>query len=159
MRVYFDNNIASGRVVQDLGPEQMAALCEIELAHDRGVIKRVTSRESWREQERSPEPIRGALHDARAELSVVATDHVVLGFSEISGPLGTVAAYPLVTDIVDAALFADLKAVGLKDADARHLMYAFSNDCVRFVTLDRDFLNRRELLNTRCNPLRIVTTP
>ena len=31
----------------------MSALREIELAHERQVIKRVTSRESWREQDRT----------------------------------------------------------------------------------------------------------
>ncbi len=63
---------------------------------------------------------------------------------------------PLVTDIIDEQLFARLKAAGLKDADARHLMYAAANGCDRFVTLDPDFLNGREVLQAHCQGLRIV---
>jgi hypothetical protein len=60
------------------------------------------------------------------------------------------------TDIVDEALFADLKGIGLSDSDAKHLMYAFTNACDRFVTLDPDFLDRRASLDARCQSLRIV---
>lgn len=156
MRVYLDNNIASGLVAGDLGDEQMRALREIDRAHNLGVIEVVTSRESWREQDQAKEPLRGVLREARAELAVVAADHRVLGFSELSGPHGTTAVNPIVTDIANPTLFSDLSILGLKHADARHLMYACENSCLRFVTLDRDFLNRKEPLNRRCAPLRIV---
>ena len=142
MRVYYDNVIASGLVTGKIWPEpERAALCEIEAAHSNGTIKRVTSRESWREQERTRDDIRRAqLHSARDLVSVVQDDHRVLGFSNIEGPYGTVVTNPLVTDLVDEALFKDLQALGLKEADARHFMYAASNGCERFVTLDSDFL-------------------
>jgi hypothetical protein len=65
-------------------------------------------------------------------------------------------AYPFVSDIVDEALFSDLKKIGLRDADARHLMYASVNACVRFVTLDPDFLSRRAALEARCSNIKIV---
>jgi predicted nucleic acid-binding protein len=158
MRVYLDNVAASGRVLGDLAPaSEMEALEEIERAHSTGRIKRVTSRESWREQERTKDPMKHAkLAAARAEVSVVATDHVVLGFGNLGGPYGTTVAYPLVSDIVDDALFSDLKRIGLRDADARHLMYAFVNACERFVTLDADFLDRRAALEARYYTLRIV---
>jgi hypothetical protein len=51
---------------------------------------------------------RDTLEAARGELSAVANDHIVQGFSELSGPYGTIATNPIVTDIVDAALFANL---------------------------------------------------
>ena len=71
--------------------------------------------------------------------------------------MGTIAVTPIITDIVDEALFADLKGIGLNDSDAKHLMYAFKNACDRFVTLDPDFLDRRASLEARCQALRIVT--
>jgi len=158
MRVYLDNVAASGRVVGDLAPAaEMEAVREIERAHSTGTIKRVTSRESWREQERTEDPVKRAkLEAARGEVSVVATDHVVLGFSNLSTPQGTTAVNPMVTDIVDEALFNDLKSIGLHDSDARHLMYAVANACDRFVTLDPHFLDRRAALEARCPSLRIV---
>lgn len=158
MRVYLDNVAASGRVVGDLAPPtEMEALRDIEEAHSAGTIKRVTSRESWREQDRTKDSAKRAkLEAARGEVSVVATDHVVLGLSDVGGPHGTTVVTPIVTDIVDEALFADLRSMGLQDSDARHLMYAVANECVRFVTLDPDFFDRQAALEARCPSLRIV---
>ena len=156
MRAYLDNVAASGRILGDLEVE-MKALQEIERAQSSKKVKLVTSRESWREQERTRDPERRTrLEASRDEVSAVANDHVVLGFSNVMGPYGTVAANPIVSDVVDDALFADLKKIGLRDADARHLMYAVVNTCDRFVTLDRDFLDRREALEARCQTIRIV---
>jgi hypothetical protein len=109
MRVYYDNVIASGLVTGDLAPEaETAALCEIEAAHAAGFIKRVTSRESWREQERTRDDIkRYPLESARGLVSVVQADHRVLGFASLDGPFGTVASSPIVTDLVDEGLFMD----------------------------------------------------
>ena len=159
MRVYLDNVAASGRVVGDLVPgAEMEALRRVESAHSAGILKMVTSRESWREQERTKDPVkRATLEAARGEVSAVGTDHVLLGFNHLTGPYGTIAVTPIITDIVDEALFADLKGIGLNDSDAKHLMYAFKNACDRFVTLDPDFLDRRASLEARCQALRIVT--
>jgi len=159
MRVYLDNVAASGRVVGDLVPAaEMEALRRIESAHSAGILKMVTSRESWREQERTKDPVKRAkLEAARGEVSAVATDHVLLGFNHLEGRYGTIAASPIITDIVDEVLFADLKRTGLSASDAKHLMYAFANACDRFVTLDPDFLDRRASLEARCQSLRIVT--
>jgi hypothetical protein len=158
MRVYLDNVAASGRVLGDLTPAvEMEALRQIEEAHRTGVIKHMTSRETWREQERTKGPAKRAkLEAARGEVSVVATDHMVLGLHTVMGAHGTTVVGPLVTDVVDDALFADLTALGLEAVDARHLMYAASNACVCFVTPDPDFLDRRLALESRCQPLRIV---
>lgn len=158
MRVYLDNVAASGRVVGDLAPpSEMEAMRQIEAADSAGKLKMVTSRESWREQERTKDPVkRATLEAARDEVSAVATDHALLGFSHLSGPYGTVAVTPIITDIVDEALFADLKALGVSDSDAKHFMYAVTNTCDRFVTLDTDFLDRRAELQARCPSLRIV---
>jgi len=158
LRVYLDNVAASGRVLGDLAPDtEMDAVRVIEAAHAGGHLKMVTSRESWREQEQTSDPIkRATLAAARGEVSVVATDHTVMGFSNVESPTGTTAANPIVTDIVDEALFRDIKTIGLDDGDAKHLMYALVNNCQCFVTLDHDFLDRRDLLEVRCKPIRIL---
>jgi predicted nucleic acid-binding protein len=157
MRVYYDNVIASGLIARDLAPEELAALREIEAAHQAGTIKRVTSRESWREQERTCDAARrDQLEAARDLVSVVQADHRVLGFENLVGPSGTIATNPIVSDLVDESIFADVTALGLKSADARHFMYAAVNNCQRFVTLDPDFLDRRSLLENRCPSLRVV---
>jgi hypothetical protein len=158
MRVYLDNVAASGRVVGDLAPTaEMEALRSIERAQSAGILKMVTSRESWREQERTKDPVKRAqLEAARGEVSAVATDHILLGSNHLTGPYGTIAVTPIITDIVDKALFADLKSIGLQDTDAKHLMYAVVNICNWFVTLDHDFLDRRATLEARCQSLRIV---
>jgi len=137
MRVYLDNVAASGRVVGDLTPaEEMEALRRIESAHSAGIIKIVTSRESWREQERTTNPVKRAkLEAARSEVSVVANDHVVLGFfSPLTNRYGSVVIAPIITDIVDEALFADLRGLGLDDSDAKHL----SSSPVEEVGVERD---------------------
>ena len=146
-------------VTRDIMPEaELASVNEIEAAHAAGIIKRVASRESWREQERTRDSDRRSqLKSARDMVSVVQTDHRVLGFATLDGLSGTVSSSPVVTDLVDEALFVDLRAMGLKDADARHFMYAASNSCDRFVTLDPDFLDRRRLLERRCPSLMVVT--
>jgi predicted nucleic acid-binding protein len=159
IRVYYDNVIASGLVTGKMWPDtEKAALSEIETAHEKRTIKRVTSRESWREQERTQDHTRRAqLQSARDLVSVVQADHRLLGFSNIDGPYGTVATNPIVTDVVDESLFKDLLSLGLKQSDARHFMYAAANSCDRFVTLDSDFLDRRQLLQARCPSLVFVT--
>jgi predicted nucleic acid-binding protein len=158
MRVYYDNVIASGLITGDVAPEaEMAALREIERADAAGTLKRVTSRESWREQERTRDAARRSqLEAARDLVSVVQADHRVVGFENVAGPFGTIAANPIVSDVVDEALFNDLKTLGLRAPDARHLMYAAANDCDRFVTLDGHFLDRRSLLEARCPSIRVV---
>jgi len=158
MRVYYDNVIASGLITGDIAPEtEMAALRELERAHAAGTIKRVTSRESWREQERTRDAVRRSqLEAARDLVSVVQTDHRVVGFENVFGPLGTIAANPIVSDVVDEPLFTDLTTLGLRSPDARHFMYAAASDCDWFVTLDKDFLNRRLLLERRCPSIRVV---
>ncbi|MBZ5499682.1 MAG: hypothetical protein LAP85_25055 [Acidobacteriia bacterium] len=158
MRVYYDNVIASGLVTEDVVPdEEMTALREIEEGHRAGTIRRVTSRESWREQERTRDPARRSqLEAARDLVSVVQAGHRVLGFEVLDAPLGSISTDPIVSDIVDESIFADLTNLELRSADARHFMYAAANNCQRFVTLDPDFLDRRALLDARYPPLRVV---
>src|SRR5262249_44756687 len=141
-RVYYDNNAVCGRVLGDLQPDdpaQMEALRLIEAAHDQGILKRVTSKQSQIEQRRTQDPAkRATLEEAWGQLSAVPNDHRLLGINHLEGRYGTIANSPILTDIVDEALYNDLMSLGLKDADAKHLMYAAEpgNSCDYFITTD-----------------------
>ncbi|MGH7354107.1 MAG: hypothetical protein ACRELS_05935 [Candidatus Rokuibacteriota bacterium] len=158
MKVYLDNVIASAWVRDDLGPPaERAALQALRSHTNFELLQVVTSRESWREQERSQNPhVREELRASRDKTSVVSEDHRVLGFNSVDlGHQGFISS-PLVTDIVDEALFLNLQALGLKGSDARHLMYALCNGCVRFVTTDPDFLKRRSAIEAAYPQIRIL---
>jgi len=158
IKAYFDNCIESGRVLTDLQPGEMAAVRSLLKARDEGKVEIVTSRESWREQDRAKDPtLRAKLAQSRGDTPVVSNDHKLLGFHNQMDRLGTVAVTPFVTEIVDEGLFKSLTAAYLKDADARHLMYAARNECDRFVTTDPDFTSRRLHLEALCQSLKIVT--
>ncbi len=117
----------------------------------------VSSPESWREQERAKDSgVRNALRQGRNEVPMVKNSHRVLGFGQLRDQYGGLIVGPLVTDMIDETLFAELMMLGLDGADARHLMYAVWNGCDRFLTLDLDFLDRRAALEGRCPSLRIV---
>ena len=158
MRVYLDNVIASALVRDDLAShEECRALKLIQEHRNSGKFEIVTSRESWREQERTRNAqAREELRASRDKTSVVSKDHRVLGFNSLDlGYRGFISS-PLVTDIIDEAMFLELQAAGLKSADARHLMYALCNGCVRFLTTDPDFLNRRQAIEANYPQIRIV---
>jgi hypothetical protein len=147
MKAYLDNNVASGMVRGDLAdPAEMAAVRKIQAGGAQPSI--VTSRETWREQDRASDPaVRAQLQQERDRLELVAEDHLMLGISAQYDNRGNMYANsPTLTEMVDATLFAALKKAGLKDADARHFMYAAHNKCDRFVTTDPDFINRRTQL-------------
>lgn len=130
MKVYLDNVIASAWVLSDLEPPaEMAAVEGLREYERRGQIEVVTSRESWREQERTQDAAsRQRLLEARSDLQVVPYDHEIFGFTLMQDRRGGFIANPSVTELIDQALFDDLKARGLEDdPDARHLMYAVCN--------------------------------
>jgi hypothetical protein len=158
MKAYFDNCIESGRVRADLQQPEMAAVRSLLKASEEGKIEIVTSRESWREQDRTNDTtVRAQLVKSRGGTPVVPNDHKLLGFHNQMGPQGTIAVTPMLTEIIDEGLFKSLTAAGLKDADARHLMYAAHNGCDRFVTTDPHFTSRRPQLESLCPGLKIVT--
>jgi hypothetical protein len=162
MKVYFDNVIESGRVRSDLDPpSEMAAVKALLKAEAERKIEIVTSRETWREQDRAKEPaVRAQLAQARGEIPVVSNDHKLIGIHNQMDHLGTVSSAPIISDIVDDTLFKSLTAAGLEEADGRHLMYAACNGCDRFVTLDLPHFienGRRSQLEGLCQGLKIVT--
>ena len=158
MKVYVDNMIASAVVRGDLAePSEMEALRLLRTPAYTTQLEIVTSRESWREQERTQDPqVRAQLQDTRSGVPVVSDDHRVLGFNTIDYGYRGFIASPLVTDIVDERTFAKLKDLGLKNTDARHVMYALHNGCVRFVTTDPHFLTRRNAIEGAYPAIHIV---
>lgn len=158
MKVYLDNVIVSALVRDDLASsDEQRALKLLQEHLTFGKLEIVTSRESWREQDRTRcEKTREELRSSRDKTPVVSEDHKLLGFNSVDlGYRGFISS-PLITDIVDEAMFAELRAVGLKSGDARHLMYALHNDCVRFVTTDPDFLSRRTEIEAAYPQIRIM---
>jgi len=158
VKVYLDNVIASALVRDDLAsPEEQRALKLLQEHRNFGKLEIVTSRESWREQDRTRcEKTREELRSSRDKTPVVSEDHKLLGFNSVDlGYRGFISS-PLMTDIVDEVMFAELRAAGLKSGDARHLMYALCNGCVRFVTTDPDFLNRRLAIEAAYPKIRIM---
>jgi hypothetical protein len=159
MKVYFDNCIESGRVRTDLEPpSEMVAVEALLKAEAEGKVEIVTSRETWREQDKAAIPaVRAQLAQARGEIPVVSNDHKLVGIHNQMDRLGTVSTTPIISDIIDDALFKSLTAAGLEDADARHQMYAACNGRDRFVTTDPDFTDRKLQLEAICPDLKIVT--
>ena len=156
MEAYLDNCVVSGMVRGDLDPAEMAVIPALKTAVDEGRLRLVTSFESHREQDRATDPnVRALLVQARPDFPLVAENEKLLGFNIQDEP-GTFISSPMLTEYVDADLYEKLKKRGLKDADARHLMYAVHNKCDRFVTTDPDFLSRRTELAALCRGTKIV---
>jgi hypothetical protein len=159
MRVYLDNVIVSGRVRGDLRSDQMTAVQKLVAADKAGQINFVTSKETEREQNRTTDPaIRSKLQADRSNVPLVEKQDRLLSFHFQQDQLGGFVTYPLISDIVDEELFANLRKEGLEEADARHLMYAISNGCDRFITTDPHFIDRRERLKALCGSL-IIQAP
>ena len=114
--------------------------------------------ESWREQDRTRDATKHAkLVAARDEVSVVATDHIVLSSGNTGDLRGTSVAQPFVSDVVDETLFNDLKTIGLRDADARHFMYASKTRVNGSSRSIPDFLGIGGMLSeSRCPNLKVV---
>jgi predicted nucleic acid-binding protein len=158
VKVYLDNVIASALVRNDLAlQEEQRSLMTLQEHRNFASLEIVTSRESWREQDRTRcATTREALRAARDKTPVVSEDHILLGFNSVDlGYRGFISS-PIITDIVDEGMFAELKAIGLKSEDARHLMYALCNGCVRFITTDPDFLDRRSKIEAVYPNIRIM---
>lgn len=158
IKVYLDNVIDSATKLHDLAPqEEQEALGRFQPLKGMGILEIVTSRESWREQERTNNPeAREKLRGQRRNTPVVSDDHKLLGINTLEVRYGTCIASPLITDIVNEKIFTRLQALGLESADARHLMYALCNGCEWFVTMDEDFIDRRKDLQAAFPAIRIV---
>jgi len=128
LKVYLDNVICSGIVRWDLSEPENAAVRQLIEAPFRNMITIWTSRESWQEQDRAKDDdVRRKLRENRENIPVVPYDRGLLGACLTPDLRGSFIINPAQTEIIDQRLLDDLMDVGLKIADARHLMYATCN--------------------------------
>src|SRR5260370_4984795 len=98
IKAYFDNCIESGRVRADLQPDEMAAVRSLLKARDEGKVEIVTSRESWRAQDRTKDPtVRAQLARPRGDTPLVSNDHNLFSFHNHMVRLRTLAVTSFVT--------------------------------------------------------------
>jgi hypothetical protein len=155
LNVYFDNDVASAISRRDWDKAELGLIDQLLEANRSGILAVGTSRQSPREMERAPSQHQAKLKTGLSELHLAKDDHKVLGFHTNADQYGGCISNPLVTDIVDGQLYEDLLAAGLKDDDAKHLMYAVHNGYRRFLTCDNGILSRRAILENRCPSIRI----
>jgi hypothetical protein len=90
----------------------MAAVEALLKAEAEGKVEIVTSRETWREQDKAANPtVRAQLAQARGEIPVASNDHKLVGIHNQMDRLGTVSATPIISDIIDNALHPVLQAI------------------------------------------------
>ena len=162
MKVYYDNDVLSRLArLDETGPES-DALMKLQELRNNDHFTKVTSRLSWREQQRVPvEKTRLALRQNRPDTLIVEEDWISGSNGYLEGENGDFAAWYTGTQMVDERLYRGFRLVGLEDDDACHLMFAVHDRCDRFLTLDADFLGnpsnfRRRDLEQYCRGLRIV---
>jgi hypothetical protein len=157
--VYYDNMIVSSLTTGDLFPfAERAPVDTLEQWNAEGRILRVTSKVSPMEQARTADPsVRAALAARVSAVPQVAKDHLLLGMSHQDlGRYGWISS-PLISDIVDEPLYSALAKIGIKDRDARHIMYAQHNGCDYFATTDdKDILPHRDAIESACSGLQVV---
>jgi hypothetical protein len=153
-RAYLDNDIASGITGEDLSEDEVDAIVWLIEAHNAGKIIVGTSNHARREMERAPPQHREKLKSGLTGLAYFSKDHKVLGAYGHSTGRGWITG-PLVTDIVDESMHAELLSAGLKTDDAQHLMNAIHSGCDVLLTRDKHFLSRRDAIEKKY-PIRIL---
>ena len=149
-----DHCVVSGMASGDLGIVEMSAIQSLKKAVDDGRLQIATSQEVGANRgERRTRSAQGWSRRDLSRLSKKMKNFSECTVTEIGSP-GLAIHYSPSMWIFE--LFENLKKAGLKEADARHLMYAVHNKCDRFVTTDRDFLRRRSQLTSLCGNTRIV---
>jgi hypothetical protein len=80
----------------------------------------------------------------------VAQDEKLLGFHSYGDRL-TWISYPMLSDVQDEKLHAEIMRQGIKLVDAKHLTQAACNKCDVFLTCDNGIIKRRQWLEQRLN--------
>jgi hypothetical protein len=150
IRVYLDNDVTSAITQRDQKDPAEAAAIDRLLEWSDSKVELATSRQSPREMERAPVGYQAGLKAGLSGLQIAVNDHQVLGSFNLSDPYGGCVCNPIVTDVVDDALYSGLISTGLRPDDAKHLMYAVHNGYQRFLTWDKHFLSRKAELATLC---------
>src|SRR5215216_5838257 len=104
MKVYLDNVIVSGITRRDLTPAaEMTAVLDIVGMNLAGrlEIACVTSRETWREQDKTKDRARRSLFEQdRPKIPVVPADHQLIGSHNSQDHLGGFCVCPIITDTI-----------------------------------------------------------
>jgi hypothetical protein len=100
---------------------------------------------------------RAQLESARDLVSVVQDDHRLLGFSHIYGPYGTIAANPIISDVVDEPLFQDCCLLGLEEKTPG--TSCMQRERVRALRNARLRLSRSQATSPGAIPSLMVVTP
>jgi hypothetical protein len=110
MKIYLDNCIVSGMSRSDLEPTEMEAVRQLEAADERGKSETVTSRETWREQDRTRDTVvRSQLERDRQNIQLVRHDHLMLATRAVYDNQGNLCGNaPMLTEIVDKELLSYL---------------------------------------------------
>jgi predicted nucleic acid-binding protein len=88
-------------------------------------------------------------------VSVVQPAPVLLGFSQLDYGSRGFISNPIISDI-NESLLAELRDLGLKQMDARAVVFAVTTECDYFVTHDtRDLLPHRDAIEAK-RQIRIV---
>ena len=154
IKVYLDNDVASGISNRDLDKAEQDAIDQLLNWQHSGKIEVGTSRQAIREMERAPFQYQAKLKTGISNLGLAENDHRVLGFNMQTDQYGCISS-PLVTDVVDEQLYADLLKAGLETDDAKHLMYAVYNSYQQFLTCDKGILKHRIDLKKCCPSIQI----
>lgn len=159
MKIYLDNVIVCAIENRDLASlAEMHSLDELTSGKYASKCDCVTSRWSLREIERTQDvTTKDRLKNAFHTHTILEYDNEVLGFHNQPDQYGGFISSPLVSDVIDEAVFSELRALGLTKGDPYHLMVAFANGCDRFLTTDPDFINRRVDIELRLRSIKIVT--
>ncbi len=145
MKIYLDNDIVSALARPDdyqTSPDEQAAVNALESWARREGHRLVTSEVSRREFERTPmKQTRQMIEVKYSTLPKVEflEDHSLLGYTTVTDPYGGFVQNPLVEDHPIARQFWE---IGLRRADAHHLLVAVTAACDVFLTCDRGILSR-----------------
>src|SRR5215470_13218957 len=150
LRVYFDNDVVSPISRRDWDNSELDAIDRLLDAKRTSTIVLGASRQSLREIERAPSQYQAKLKTGLSELILAENDHIVLGFNSHTDQYGGYICNPMVSDIIDEQMYSAFLASGLKEDDAKHLMYAVHNGYQRFLTCDNGILSRRIGLEKHC---------
>src|SRR5215510_8952207 len=122
IQVYRDNNLL-GRNAEQYEAET-EALRWLEVERRAGRLEWVASRRTANELEKAPIERQEALEAAYDAATRLGDDHTVKGFSSVDlGAAGFVTT-PLVEDVPDERIFAELREMRFDVMDARHLTFA-----------------------------------
>ena len=163
MRIYCDTDTLSHNVERHANqPEVRAELDALRLLlkqHADGRVVMYRSRVNLREleQTRNADQLRLLAADYEALEPVPLGERHYGNSEEMVDPFGSVVSSPLVSDVQDEKILAELQGYGLSRRDAEHITQAGCNGCEVFLTRDRALLLKfRPFIEARFPQLRVL---